>query len=417
MQAKRELEEQLAKLPVIEQADFSDAEEQYQYNSDRLPGPPVLTAEGADDSSEEILDGSTDEAEVEECPKPSFVVFSTLPSKNNSSINSSQSSLPGVFSHSRSQSRSPDMFSEDSEEPDSNAKGSEPLQEDQAGDVEGSEPVKEGQADVKGSEPIKEGQAGDVEGSEPSFLLHSTLPGMKPSSLNSSQSSYSRSRSCSPDMFSEPPQEEQAAGTVEGPEPPLEEQACAVEGSESDQEEQAGTVEGSESDQEEQAGAGEGSESDQEEQEGAGEGSESDREEQAGAVEGTKSHQEEQAGAVEGSESHQEEQAGAVEGSESHQEEQAGAVDGSESDQEEQEANDEELAIKYPPGTFLVVVYKKKWLVGRVIEKNEPESGVEDWGAEYLHVDFMLKTKKNRLKWPGQPDIINCLEVCRSSEC
>jgi hypothetical protein len=65
---------------------------------------------------------------------------------------------------------------------------------------------------------------------------------------------------------------------------------------------------------------------------------------------------------------------------------------------------------KYPPDTFLVVVYEGDWLVGKVVDKEKSE--VKDWGPAYLHVEFMLRSKENILKWPAKRrDILNTLEV------
>ena len=67
------------------------------------------------------------------------------------------------------------------------------------------------------------------------------------------------------------------------------------------------------------------------------------------------------------------------------------------------------MATKYPPDTFLIVVYERDWLVGKVIDKKT--SGVEDWGPQYLHVDFKVMTGNNLLKWPLRQDVFNCFEV------
>ncbi len=68
-----------------------------------------------------------------------------------------------------------------------------------------------------------------------------------------------------------------------------------------------------------------------------------------------------------------------------------------------------DLLVKFPLGQHFVVVYEEDWFVAKVVDKQE--SGIPDWGSNYIHMEFMEKRNGNLLKWPTKGrDILNMLE-------
>jgi hypothetical protein len=61
----------------------------------------------------------------------------------------------------------------------------------------------------------------------------------------------------------------------------------------------------------------------------------------------------------------------------------------------------------------VVAVYDEDWYVGQVMEKEgKPEA---EEGDEYLFINFMMRTARDKLQWPQRIDHLNVLKADFSS--